>query len=97
MIPYADHGDHDDHLDHYDHLEHNDHLDNDDHLDHDDHLNHDDHLVSDDYHITMMTLVTKTQRKQRDNMRTGKENSVEILKWLLICSQDLRGFVRKVR
>ena len=47
--------------------------------------------------ITMMTLVTMTQRKQRVNMRIAKENSVEILKWLLICSQDLRGFVRKVR
>ena len=33
----------------------------------------------------------------RGNMRTVKENSVEILKWLQICSQDLRGFVRKVR
>ena len=40
----------------------------------------------------MMTLVTMTQRKQRGDMRTATENSVEILKWLLICSQDLRGF-----
>ena len=38
-----------------------------------------------------------TQRKQCGNKRTAKENSVEILKWLLICSPDLRGFVRKVR
>ena len=45
----------------------------------------------------MMTLVTMTQRKQRGNMRTAKEKSVKILKWLLICSQDLRGFVGKVR
>ena len=30
--------------------------------------------------ITMMTLVTTTQRKQRGNVRTAKENSVEILK-----------------
>ena len=29
--------------------------------------------------ITVMTLVTMTQRKQRGNMRTAKENSVEIL------------------
>ena len=47
--------------------------------------------------ITMMTLVTMTQRKHRGNMRTAQENNVEILKWLLICSEDLRGFVRKVR
>ena len=38
-----------------------------------------------------------TQRKQLDNMRSAKENSVEIRKWLLICFQDLRGFMRKVR
>ena len=38
-----------------------------------------------------------SQRKQRSNMCTAKENSAEILKWLLICSQDLRGFVKKVR
>ena len=30
-------------------------------------------------------------------MNKAKENSVEIMKWLLICSRDLRGFVRKVR
>ena len=47
--------------------------------------------------ITMITLVTLTQREQRGNTRTAKENSVEILKWQLICSQDLKGFVRKVR
>ena len=44
-----------------------------------------------------MTLFTITQRKQCGNMHTAKENSVEILKWLLICSQALRVFVRKVR
>ena len=30
-----------------------------------------------------------SQRKQRGNMCTAKECSVELLKWLLICSQDL--------
>ena len=43
--------------------------------------------------ITMMTLVTMTQRKRRGNMCNAKENSVEILIWLLICSRHLRGFV----
>ena len=47
--------------------------------------------------ITMMILVTMTQRKLLSNMRSANENSVEILKWLFICSQDLRGFVREVR
>ena len=68
--------------------------DHDNHLDHEPHLNHDDHLVPDDYHNCDDL---GDQRKQRGNMRTAKENSLEILKWLLICSQDLRGSMRKVR
>ena len=38
----------------------------------------------------------KKTMRQYAQLHTAKENSVEILKWLLICSQDLRSFVRKV-
>ena len=66
-----------------------------------DHLDHGDHLVQLTYvqHSTSVQITSNilTQRKQSGNMRTAKENSVEILIWLLICSQDLRGCVRKVR
>ena len=91
----------DDLCDHDDHDNHDDHDDHDNHNVQVDHLDHGDRLV----HLTYVQPPTSgqitskflTQRKQRGNMRTAKENSVEILKWLLICSQDLRGFVRKVR
>ena len=78
--------------------EEDDHDDNDDHDNHNvqvDHLDHGDRLVHLTYaqHSTSGQITSNflTQRKQRDNMRIAhcQENSVEILKWLLICSQDL--------
>ena len=80
-------------------LDHDYYIDHDDHLNHDDHINHDDHLVPDYYHNydDFGDHDAKKTIRQYAQLHTAKENSVEILKWLLICSQDLRGFVRKVR
>ena len=90
-LNYDELGDHDDHDDHDKH---------DNHLVQVDNLDHGDHLIQLTYvqhsNSGQITFNLLTQRKQRGNKHTAKEISVEILKWLLICSQDLRGFVRKV-
>ena len=97
-------------LDHDNYLDRDGHLDHDDHFDHDGSVqvrpekrnlqSHRDNLQLTCVQYSTSGKITSkflTQRKQCENKRTAKENSVEILKWLLICSQDLRGFVRKVR
>ena len=63
--------------------------DHDGHLNHDDHLNNDDHLVPDDYHNydDLGDHDAKKTIRQYAQLHTAKENSVEILKWLLICSR----------
>ena len=108
---HYDHLNHDDHLrskmvhlvpdDYHNYDDLGDHDNHDDHDDHDNHPVQVDHLVQFTYvqnsTFGQITSNYLTQRKQRGNMRTAKEKGVVILKWLLICSQDLRGFVGKVR
>ena len=70
-------------------------LGNHDHLDHDDHFDNYDHRICKEvaYSTSCMEIAAYSKRAMRQ-LLTAKENIVEILNWLLICSQDSRGFVR---